>query len=401
MTVLQERETTKAAPRLRGLSLEEMEGLVEDAGFDRYRGRQLFHWVQRKMARSFDEMKNLPKRLRAWLEENTELGGIHSVATLKHSADGSYKFLFELDDGKKVESVLMPDRVRNYWTQCLSSQVGCAVDCKFCVTGFNGFFRQMRVDEIVDQVLFARRYLMEHEPDANYRNLVYMGMGEPLLNTDAVIKSIEIVTSQDAIDLSPRRVTVSTSGITPGIIQLSESGVGACLALSLNASNQESRERIMPITKKYPLDELIDVCRSYPFAKNKRVTFEYVLMAGINDSVENAKEVRRMLSGFPCKMNVIPFNPSPQLPFERPGEQAVEDFVQIIKDSPICVSVRWSKALDVDGACGQLAGQARQRKGAPALTPENVSAGEMLNDLDFFAPIAAENAAEEDDDGED
>lgn len=375
--------TVMEKPRLRAMSIEELEELLTGAGFEKYRAGQVYHWVQRKMARRIEEMKNIPFELRRWLGENTEFGGIAAVSMMKKSADGSYKFLYELDDGKQVETVLMPDRKRGYWTQCLSSQVGCAVDCKFCVTGYNGFFRHMRVDEIVDQVLYARRYLMEHEPGSNYRNLVYMGMGEPLLNTEAVIKSIQLVTSPEGIDLSPRRVTVSTSGIIPGIKQLSEAQTGACIAVSLNAPSQALREEIMPITRKYPLGELIEVCKKYPFARNKRVTYEYVLLAGVNDTIEHAKELRRLLSDHPCKVNLIPFNPSPVLPYDRPADETVEDFLKVLMDSPIAVSVRWSKALDVDGACGQLAGKQTSGKQFPA--PDG-----MPPDLDFFAPVSEE-----------
>lgn len=383
------------------MTREELEVLVADAGFPAFRGRQLHHWLQRQGARSLDEMKNLPAALRHWLAENTQLGGIAEVVTTRKSADGSYKFLFQLEDGRKVESVLMPDPLRGYWTQCISSQVGCAVDCKFCVTGANGFFRQMRPDEIVDQVLFARRHLLTEQPEAIYRNLVYMGMGEPLLNPDAVIKSIRILTANDGVDLSPRRVTVSTSGIVPGMIQLSESGVGACLALSLNAPSHEEREAIMPITRKYPLADVLDVCRRYPFGKNKRVTFEYVLLAGVNDQVEHARRLIALLRGIPCKVNLIPFNPSPLLPFARPERDDVERFQQLLLDARLTTSVRWSKALDVDGACGQLAGQHRQRRGAvgtaaaPPTPAQAAAAIESMHDLDFFAPIAAEEAAEE------
>jgi 23S rRNA (adenine2503-C2)-methyltransferase len=390
-------------PRLRGMSQAELAELSLDAGFPAFRGRQLFHWLHRKMARSLDEMKNLPIAFRQWLAANTVMGGVKDVVAVKTSQDGSYKFLFELEDGRKVESVLMPDAKRAYWTQCLSSQVGCAVDCKFCVTGFNGFFRQMKVDEIVDQVLFARRHLMTEQPGANYRNLVYMGMGEPLLNTDAVIKSIRLFADGEGVDLSPRRITVSTSGIVPGMVQLAEAETGACLALSLNASNQAERERIMPITKKYPLSDVLDVCRRYRFGKHKRVTFEYVLLAGINDTPDHARQVGALLKGIPCKVNVIPFNPNPTLPFGRPATEDVQAFVDVLSAQNFTVSVRWSKALDVDGACGQLAGQHRQRRGTrgvdtPLSEPTAAEFAHALGDLDFFATVASESADDDDPD---
>lgn len=384
---------------LRGLTLAECEDVARQAGSEAYRGRQLFQWLQRRGVRSFEEMKNLPKAFREWLEANAQLGGVASALASKTSIDGSTKFLFQLHDGKKVESVLMPDLKRNYWTLCLSSQVGCAVDCKFCVTGFNGFFRQMRVDEIVDQVLYARHHLLTERPDAIFRNLVYMGMGEPLLNPEAVIKSIRILSTREGVDLSPRRITVSTSGIVPGMIQLSEAETGACLALSLNAPSHEEREKIMPITKKYPLSDVLDVCRSYPFAKHKRVTFEYVLLAGLNDQPEHAKRLKKLVRGIPCKINLIPFNPNPTLPYGRPERETIDTFAEILKEDHLSVSVRWSKALDVDGACGQLAGDQRDRKRGAALQPKSDAAllaeGPVLGDLDFFSMVAAESAEED------
>lgn len=398
-----QRDAAPARPRLRGLAQSEIETLVVEAGFPAFRGRQIFHWLHRRMVRDFDEMKNLPRELVAWLRENTELGGVASIATVRRSADGSFKFLFELEDGRKVESVLMPDPKRRYWTQCLSSQVGCAVDCKFCVTGFNGFFRQMKVDEIVDQVLVAKRHLLSEEPEANYRNLVYMGMGEPLLNPDAVIKSIRLLSSNAGVDLSPRRITVSTSGIVPGMVQLAEAETGACLALSLNAPSQEEREAIMPITRKYPLADVLAVCRRYKYGRNKRITMEYVLLAGINDSPDHARRLAQIVRGVPCKINVIPFNPNPTLPFGRPDEGTVQRFVDELTAQNYTVSVRWSKALDVDGACGQLAGQSRQRRGVRGLDPAAAQAtatqlaptpadyAHALGDLDFFATIAADD----------
>lgn len=384
-------QMTQKTVRLRGLNPAKLESLVSSAGFEKYRGRQLFHWLHKQGARSLEEMQNLPGKLREWLSEDAELGGIRDVAEVKESRDGSYKFLFLLDDGKKVESVLMPDPKRNYWTQCLSSQVGCAVDCKFCVTGFNGFFRQMRADEIADQVLYARRYLKERNPEANYRNLVYMGMGEPLLNPDAVITSIRLLTETQGAALSPRRITVSTSGIIPGMIQLAESGTNACIALSLNATTEESRREIMPITKKYSIAELLDTLRSYTFNRNKRPTIEYVMLAGFNDSDEDARRLVRMLRDIPCKINLIPFNPSDQLPFGRPERERVDHFADLLAAENYTVMVRWSKALDVDGACGQLAGQHRQRQPRP---DESAQVRAALGDLDFFATVAGDDEDE-------
>lgn len=351
-------------PALRGLTQEQTAALLEAAGFPAFRGRQLHHWVHRQGADSFESMRNLPKDLVAWLEANARLGGVAEAVRALPASDGSVKFLFALRDGLKVESVLMPGSGANkdQMTLCVSSQVGCAVDCKFCVTGRNGFFRHMAADEIAGQALFARRYLREEEAGArSLRNVVFMGMGEPLLNEDAVIQAIRAMVDSDGMDLSPRRITVSTSGILPGLAKLAASGIPVGLAISLNGTTQAEREAVMPITRRYPLDELLDACRRYPLKQGARITFEYVLLKDVNDSPAHARAIVRLLRGIPSKVNVIPFNPDPALPYERPDDQVVVDFAEVIRDSLVQCNIRWSKALDVSGACGQLAGQYRAR----------------------------------------
>jgi len=356
-------------PRLRGLRQDELALLLGDGGFEAFRAKQVFHWIQKKGVRSFDEMKNVSKDVRSWLEENAEFGGIEEGLSEKPSSDGSVKFLFQLRDGLKVESVLMPGSGQDAsrMTLCVSSQVGCAVDCKFCVTGANGFFRHMTADEIVDQALYARRYLAAAGGEERIvRNIVFMGMGEPLLNTANVIRAIGIVADHEGMDFSPRRITVSTSGILPGLEELAKADLGVGLAISLNSPTQEERERLMPITRKYPLPDLIEACRRFPARNNQRITFEYVLLKGVNDSRRHARAAIKLLHGIPSKINVIPFNPDPALPFERPDDETAEQFAQVFRDAHFTCSVRWSKALDVSGACGQLAGQHRQRAARPA-----------------------------------
>ncbi|MDK2972163.1 MAG: rRNA (adenine2503-C2)-methyltransferase [Candidatus Sumerlaeota bacterium] len=350
-------------PALRGLSQEALCALFAEKGIPAFRGKQVFHWVQKKGVRDFEAMRNLPKELRARLAEETRFGGIAETIAEKPSADGSVKFLFALDDGKKIESVLMPGSGADAdkMTLCVSSQVGCAVDCKFCVTGKNGFFRQMTTAEIVDQALYARHYLARQNDGRLLRNIVFMGMGEPLLNTENVIPAIRLMIDHEGMDLSPRRITVSTSGILPGLDELAQSGMNAMLAISLNAPTQEEREVIMPITRKYPLADLMEACRRYPLRGGARITFEYVLMAGFNDSRRHAREIIRLVHGIPTKINVIPFNPDPALPYQRPTDEAVLEFAEVIRAANLTCSIRWSKALDVSGACGQLAGQYRQK----------------------------------------
>jgi 23S rRNA (adenine2503-C2)-methyltransferase len=391
---------TSAKPRLRGMTPEELRDLLSAGGHQPFRAKQLFHWIHAKGARSFEEMTNLPKGLRDWLHENTVLGGIEYLASAARSQDGSTKFLFGLHDGRKIEAVLMPDRKRGYYTMCVSSQVGCAVDCKFCLTGANGFFRHLGADEIADQVLYGRRHLADQGDPWMLRNIVYMGMGEPLLNTDNVVKSIRLLTHGDGANMSGRRITVSTSGIVPGIDELAAAKTGVRLAISLNAPNQSMREKIMPIARRWPLPELIEAVKRFPQRHNMRPTFEYVLLAGVNDSPSHAREVARLLRGFPCKVNLIPFNPNPALPYRRPDTDVVDAFAQVLLDANYTVSVRWSKALDVSGACGNLAHEARQRRTPGIVQATSRKEEEAVpEDLDFFAIASAtvEQRAEDDD----
>ncbi len=385
-------------PPLKSLLPEELSALFVAAGFEAYRGRQAFHWLQRKCANSVDEMRDLPHGLRAWVRENTSLGGIARIADRRASADGSTKYLYEYADGRKVEAVLMPDPKRGFFTMCVSSQVGCAVDCKFCLTGKGGFFRNLGADEIVDQVLVARRLLREENPDAIFRNIVFMGMGEPLLNTEAVVRAIRLLTHDKGADFSPRRITVSTSGIIPGLRELAEANTGVGLAISLNATTQEEREAIMPITKRYPLEELLQAAREYPLKPGRRITFEYVMLRGVNDSMDHARRIVRLLRGIPAKVNLIPFNANPLLPFERPDREHVDAFGRIIADANYTVSIRWSKAQDVSGACGNLATEYRQRGGA-RMAPAAVAVGSQSqgHELDFFAEVPPGDEEDEQD----
>lgn len=354
-------ESSITAPALRAMSRDDLASFVASAGFPAFRAKQIFHWIQKKGVRSFDEMKNVSGDLRRWLADNAQLGGVGQVIAEKASSDGSVKFLFELRDGRKVESVLMPGSSSDTskMTLCISSQVGCAVDCKFCVTGANGFFRHMTADEIIDQALYARHYLAQQSDGRILRNIVFMGMGEPLLNTANVLSALRIMLDPEGMDFSPKRITVSTSGILPGLEELAKSGTGVSLAISLNGTTQDERIKIMPITRRYPLDQLMEACRRYPLGNNRRITFEYVLLAGENDSAHHARRIVKLLHGIPAKVNVIPFNPDPALPFSRPTDDTTEAFAQVLRDANMTCSIRWSKALDVSGACGQLAGQYR------------------------------------------
>lgn len=337
-------------PVLLGMDLAELTALVTGAGWPAFRAKQLHHWLYNRAAESFDEMHNLARDFRAWLNGNCRIGHI-TIAEVRESTDGSRKLLYRLDDGRIVEGVLMPER--SWITMCISSQVGCAVDCKFCMTGFGGFQRQMTTAEIVSQVLLAKRLM---QPDGLPRNLVFMGMGEPMLNLDAVIPAVRTLSDPDGVAMAARRITVSTSGVLPGIVRFGNAGVGANLAISLNASNDAFRSRIMPINRRYPIASLLDACREFPLKARQRITMEYVLLAGENDSPEDARELAALLNGMQCKVNLIPWNPDPRLPYRRPDEETVRRFQQVLLDRFFTVSVRYSKGSDIGAACGQLAG---------------------------------------------
>lgn len=335
-------------PGLLGRTLEELTQVMIDSGQPAFRGKQLYEWLYEKAALSFDEMTNLPAGLRQWLGDHYVVGHAE-ISRVREASDGSRKILYRLPDGKVVESVLMPER--DWMTLCISSQVGCAVGCTFCMTGFGGFRRHMSTGEILSQVLLAKHVNGGEFP----RNLVFMGMGEPLLNLDNVLPALRLLIDEDALGFAPRRITVSTSGILPGIRRLGEEDLGVNIAISLNASNDEFRDQVMPINRKYPIESLLDACREFPLRRRRLITFEYVLLGGLNDTPANARELADLLLGMPCKVNLIPWNPDEHLPYRRPSEETTRRFQQHLLDRGLSVSVRYSKAVDIGGACGQLA----------------------------------------------
>jgi 23S rRNA (adenine2503-C2)-methyltransferase len=286
------------------LRREEFTALVSELGQPKYRADQLYQWVFQKGARTFEEMTNIPKALRAGLVEQGYTVGRARLGRVAESIDGTRKLPVHLDDGAIVETVLIPMGERKF-TQCLSSQVGCALDCKFCYTGTLGLSRHLTAGEIVDQVILGRSVLPE---DARITHLVYMGMGEPLHNFDGVIKSIDMICDDKGLGYSHRKVTVSTSGMVPQIKKLGAT-VPVNLAVSLNASNDETRSEIMPINKRYNLEALMGVLHEYPLPPRRKMTMEYVLLGGVNDSAENAHELARLLRGLPVRINLIPWNP--------------------------------------------------------------------------------------------
>jgi len=333
------------------LNREGIAALVDALDEPAYRAAQLFGWVFKRGARSIDEMSNLPKSMRAKLIERGYTIGRVELGQLRESIDGTRKLAVRLDDGAAIETVLIP-MGRGRFSQCVSSQVGCALDCKFCYTGTLGLSRHLTPGEIVDQVLLARTLVPE---DVRISHIVYMGMGEPLHNFDAVVESIRVLTDPDGIGFSPRKITVSTSGLVPQIQALGEA-VPVNLAISLNASNDEVRDRIMPINKRYPIETLVDAIDRYPVHSRGKMTMEYVLLGGVNDTDDDAHRLARLLDRirYKVRVNLIPWNPFQGPGYDRPHEGRVRAFQSILERRRFMVTVRTTKGLDIDAACGQL-----------------------------------------------
>lgn len=331
-----------------GMDAEELRAVLP-AGEPAFRARQLYDALYRRRVPSFAEITEFPARLREKLAAECSLGHL-GRASRYESRDGTRRYLLQLGDGKTVEAVFMPEEARD--TLCISTQVGCPVDCKFCLTALMGLERNLTAGEIVGQVLHLAQDngLWAHEKRIN---IVMMGQGEPLLNLAAVLKATRLLCDPKGLGISPRRITVSTSGIIPRIAELGHAEPRPKLAISLNASTEEQRRELMPITRKYHLRDLIEACRAYPLRPWERLTFEYVLLRGVNDSDADARRVVRMLAPLRCKVNLIALNPGPGIPFETPAPERVAAFQAIVKRSLPCF-IRKARGLDIYAACGQL-----------------------------------------------
>jgi 23S rRNA (adenine2503-C2)-methyltransferase len=363
---------------LRNQTLDETVALAASLGEPRYRGEQIWRWVHARGASSLDQMTDVSKELRARLSGQVALGTLE-VAEVQRSVDGTRKLRLVTRDGKSIESVLIPDGDK--LTQCISSQVGCALDCQFCATAKLGLTRHLEPGEIADQVYRAQELLAREaaqgviprdpvsrsggdrpggEPGRRITNLVYMGMGEPLHNYDAVVKSIAILTDERGANFSHRRITVSTVGMVPAIERLGrEPEVRPNLAVSLNAASDEVRDQIMPINRKWPIARLLAALKAYPLERRRRITFEYVLLAGVNDSDEDAERLARLLRGMKCKVNLIPWNPHPEAAYRRPSAAAIERFQNRVKALGLAAYLRTPRGDDIDAACGQLANRSQ------------------------------------------
>jgi 23S rRNA (adenine2503-C2)-methyltransferase len=354
--------STPATVNLLGLDREGLLAFFAGLGEKPFRAAQVMQWLHQYGVDDFSLMTNLSKALRARLAETAEIRG-PSVKLDQLAADGTRKWLFELADGNCIESVFIPEEGRG--TLCISSQVGCTLNCTFCATGAQGFNRDLTAAEIVGQMWQANRLLGGNNGQENrvITNVVFMGMGEPLLNFDSVLTSIHVLLDDMAYGLSRRRVTVSTAGMVPLIDRLREE-VSVSLAVSLHAPNDELRTEIVPLNKKYPIAELLDACRRYcENDPHRRVTFEYVMLDGVNDSVTHARQLARLLQDVPSKVNLIPFNPFPHTRYKRSSQQAIDTFRDIMYESGLMTITRKTRGDDIDAACGQLAGQIQDRTG--------------------------------------
>jgi 23S rRNA (adenine2503-C2)-methyltransferase len=318
-------------------------------GQSAYRARQLYDALYKKQVANLSEITTLPQPIRNELVVSKRMGLLMAERRFD-SSDGTRRYLLRLEDNRTIETVLMPEGNRD--TICISSQVGCPVDCKFCLTALMGLERNLTAGEIVGQVLYVAR---ENglKPASTRMNVVMMGMGEPLLNLDNVLKATRLLTDPNGIGMSQKRITLSTSGIVPKIEELGRAEIRPKLAISLNASTEEQRRELMPITRKYHLADLLNACEAYPLRPWEKLTFEYVLLKGVNDSDADAKRVVRLLAHLNCKVNLIALNPGPGIPFETPDPERVESFQRIVRKAAPCF-VRKPRGRDIFAACGQL-----------------------------------------------
>jgi 23S rRNA (adenine2503-C2)-methyltransferase len=333
---------------LKNLNPSELRQFLGTFGKERYRSIQILRWLYQKGIQSFDEMTNLSKRFRQELSQISFISTLHPLR-LEQARDGTKKFLFQLEDGERIESVLIPDKAR--LTLCVSTQVGCAFGCRFCLTGKIGWKRDLMVSEILNQILAVRKMLPEK---TSITNIVLMGMGEPLANHENTLKAIALMTNPDAFKFSSRRVTLSTVGLLPELEQLARETISIRLAISLNASDEETRSYLMPVNRRYPLKKILELCKNFPLRPRARITFEYVMVEGINDSSQDAKRLLRILRGIPSKVNLIPLNEAPEIPFRRPPEERIRTFQEILMKGGLTAIIRASKGAEISAACGQL-----------------------------------------------
>jgi 23S rRNA (adenine2503-C2)-methyltransferase len=359
---------TQTRTDIAGVELPELEQALHDLGHPRFHARQIFQWIHKRGVSDFALMSDLSRELRATLADFFDID-TPAVVRREQSADGTAKFLLALADGRRIETVCIPenpadphnpadaDRV----TFCVSTQVGCAMRCAFCLTGKMGIDRNLTAGEIAGQVRVLVREL--NLPDHRF-NIVLMGMGEPLHNYEATMKALRILADEHGMGVSPRRVTLSTVGVLPALERLATEPVMPNLAISLHATTEEQRDLLVPINRKYSIEELLNVCRRFPLKRRERITFEYVMLKDVNDSPEDARRLVRLLTGVKGKVNLLPLNEAAGIPFERPSDAAVNRFARVLSERGVTVSVRKSRGRDIRAACGQLITES-SREAAP------------------------------------
>jgi len=345
---------------LKSLGPEALRERFRERGWPAWRADQVCGWVYGRGVEDFEAMTDLSRELRGALREEWDTRALE-IADLQRSADGTRKARLRASDGAEVEAVLIPEEGRT--TLCVSTQVGCPLACSFCATGDLGFTRNLGVAEIVDQVFRMREVL---EGDERLTNVVFMGMGEPLLNTPAVLESLRVLTHPRGFAMAPRRITVSTSGVVPRIPDLLDAGP-VNLAVSLHATTDAVRDKLVPLNRRFPLEQLLGCLRGDPrLGRRRPVFFEYTLIDGVNDAPEDARRLPHLLRGIPCKVNVIPMNPHPGSRYRAPAPRAVERFTEELHRAGLRVTLRRSRGDDIDAACGQLAGRRREARSAPS-----------------------------------
>ena len=332
---------------IKSLSPEELKALAVSLGEKPFRGKQLYEWMHKKLAFDYEEMTSLSKAFREKLQENCRLVSLKPLEVQTSKIDGTQKYLFALDDGNVVESVLMKYKHGN--SVCISSQVGCRMGCRFCASAIGGWTRNLSPSEMLDQI-----YKIQRLSGERVSNVVVMGTGEPLDNYDNLLRFLHMLSDENGLNISQRNITVSTCGIVPRMYDLAKEKLQITLAISLHASTQEKRDTLMPIAKKYSIGEVLDACRNYFDQTGRRLTFEYSLVGGKNDSQEDADQLAKLLRGLHCHVNLIPVNPIKERDFVQSDKKVIEKFQNKLEKYQINVTIRREMGRDIDGACGQL-----------------------------------------------
>ena len=364
-----------------GLELGELETAFDRLGHPRFHARQVFQWVHKRGVTDFAQMTDLSRELRGHLDAEFEIQ-TPRVVRRDVSTDGTTKFLLELVDGKQIESVFIPDTPAQ--TFCISTQVGCAMRCAFCLTGKMGIDRNLTASEIVGQVRVLAREL--GMLDTRF-NVVLMGMGEPLHNYESTMRALRILADEHGLSVNPRRVTLSTVGVLPALERLATEPIMPNLAISLHSTTEEQRDLLVPINRKYGLKELLDACRRFPVKRRERITFEYVMLKGVNDTPDDARRLVRLLHGIRGKVNLLPLNEAAGIPFERPSDETVNRFAKIVADHGVTVSVRKSRGRDIRAACGQLITETA-RSQSPGRRLATLMQGVLENCTNSLAPTS-------------